>query len=307
MHLTGVIPANILPFDEDLEIDEQAYRAHLDTLVETDGVTAITCNGHAAEVSSLSRVERRRALAIAVETVGGRAPVICGVYADDEQDATRYAADARAEGVDALLVFPPNSLLYDDEPGAAHRYFRHLSAAADLPMVAFVYPKFTDMQYDATLLTRICAVDNVVAVKEWSLDIGMYERTLDVVRSAPHDVSLLTSFSTHLLPTLAVGADGILSGHGCVIAHLHAQLFSAMSEGDLSAAREVYARIQCLTPSTYRAPMPNMYARMKEQLGMLGHPVQPYVRPPLRRVSADEREQLRQALVTANLSAMAVR
>lgn len=71
MQLTGVIPANILPFDEDLVIDEQAYRAHLETLLGTDGVTAIACNGHATEVSSLRRAERRRALAIAVETVGG--------------------------------------------------------------------------------------------------------------------------------------------------------------------------------------------------------------------------------------------
>lgn len=233
-------------------------------------------------------------------------PVICGVYADDERNGARYAADARAEGADALLVFPPNCLLYDDDPNAAYRYFQHLSGVVDLPMVAFAYPRFTGMQYDPNLLTRICAVENVVAVKEWSLDIAVYEHNLEVVRSAPHHVSLLTSFSTHSLPTLAVGTGGILSGHGCVIAHFQAQLFAAMSEADLLSTREVYARIQRLTPGIYRDPMPNMYARMKEQLGMLGHPLQPYVRSPLRRVSAGEREQLRQALVAADMLAVTV-
>lgn len=301
MRLTGVIPANILPFDQDLKIDEQAYRAHLNALVETEGVAGITCNGHAGEVTSLTRAERRWALAVAVETVGGRVPVICGVYADDEREAARYAADARAEGADALLVFPPNSLLYDDDSDGAHRHFQQLAMVTDLPMVAFAYPGFTGMQYDADVLARICTVDNVVAVKEWSLDIAVYERNLDVVRSAPHHVSLLTSFSTHLLPALAVGADGILSGHGSVIAHLHAQLLAAMAQSDLLTARAIYARVQRLTPSIYRTPMPNMYARMKEQLVMLGHPVQPYVRSPLRRVSSEEREQLWQALVAADV------
>ena len=68
----GVMPANILPFTADLAIDEQAYRRHLSWLAGTRGVTGIVANGHAAEVSSLTRDERRQALAIAVDEVAGR-------------------------------------------------------------------------------------------------------------------------------------------------------------------------------------------------------------------------------------------
>lgn len=299
MQIRGVIPANILPLNEDLTIDEPGYRGHLESLVGVEGVTGITCNGHAAEVAALCRDERRFALSVAVETVAGRVPVACGIFADDERDAVEYANDAQRLGADALLLFPPNSLLCDADPAAAYRYFSAVSARVPLPIIAFMYPRFTNMQYDAELLARICSIDSVVAVKEWSLDIAVYERNLEVARSASHPISLLASFSTHLLPALAVGADGILSGHGSVIAHLQAELFAATSSGDLLAARRVYARMQHLTKAVYRDPMPNMYARMKEQLAMLGAPVQPYVRPPLRRVSDAEREDLRQALVDA--------
>ena len=53
------------PFNPDFSIDEKNYRRHLSWLANTSGVTGIVCNGHAAEVSSLNREERRKALAIA--------------------------------------------------------------------------------------------------------------------------------------------------------------------------------------------------------------------------------------------------
>jgi hypothetical protein len=40
--LRGVIPANLMAFDSELEIDEENYRRHLRYLVDTPGVTGIT-------------------------------------------------------------------------------------------------------------------------------------------------------------------------------------------------------------------------------------------------------------------------
>ena len=79
---SGIMPANILPFRADLSIDEPAYRKHLRWLADTPGVTGIVANGHAAEVASLSRDERRRALAIALDEIAGACPIIAGVYTD---------------------------------------------------------------------------------------------------------------------------------------------------------------------------------------------------------------------------------
>src|SRR5919201_5233671 len=71
LRFSGVMPANILPFTADLAIDEAAYRRHLRWLVDTPGVTGIVANGHAREVSSLTRDERKRALVIALDEVAG--------------------------------------------------------------------------------------------------------------------------------------------------------------------------------------------------------------------------------------------
>ena len=50
----GVIPAVLLPFDDNLSVDEASYRAHLREVSSVAGVCAITTNAHASEVASCS-------------------------------------------------------------------------------------------------------------------------------------------------------------------------------------------------------------------------------------------------------------
>jgi len=103
LRFQGCMPANLLPFTVDLEIDEPAYRSHLRWLADAPGVTGIVANGHAAEVSSLTREERRHALAIALDEVAGKVPVVAGVYSDGTREAIELARDARAAGEQRLF------------------------------------------------------------------------------------------------------------------------------------------------------------------------------------------------------------
>ena len=42
----GVIPAVLLPFHDDLSIDEGGFRSHLRQVATTPGISAITINAH---------------------------------------------------------------------------------------------------------------------------------------------------------------------------------------------------------------------------------------------------------------------
>lgn len=300
LQLKGSIPANILPFDADLRIDERQYRRHLGWLLNA-GIGGITVNGHAAEVSALNREEWGRALRIAVETVGGRVPVITGIYAETHAEAADLAREAQREGADALLIFPPQALLFDGPQDMALARYAAVSDAVSTGLVVFVYPAWTRMQVTTDTLVRATECANIIAIKDWTLDIQTYERNYRAMRSLSRKIAVLTSFSASLLPSLAIGADGILSGHGSVIADLHAQLLRLVNTGDLAAARDLYTRIQTLTRAVYRSPLVDMHTRMKEQLVMLGRLDTAYVRPPLLRVSDEERAVLRRSLCDAGL------
>ncbi|MBI3458243.1 MAG: dihydrodipicolinate synthase family protein, partial [Candidatus Rokubacteria bacterium] len=303
LRFSGVMPANILPFKADLSIDEAAYRTHLRWLAGTPGVTGIVANGHAAEVSSLSREERKRALAIALDEVGGRCPVVAGVYSDGTVEAVELAHDAKAAGAAGALVFPPTLFMWGAQlkPDMVIRHFSEIAARADLPIIVFEYPPASGIGYAPETLARLAEIPQVVAVKDWSNDIVAFERNLRALRATGRPVAILSSFTMSLMATFLLGADGAISGMGSVTADLHVELFEACQKGDLDAARRVNDQLDPLVRVFYAPPFVDMHNRMKAALVLLGRIPAAYVRPPLTPVSDAERDAIRPALAAAGL------
>jgi len=299
----GVIPANILPFKADLSIDEAAYRKHLSWLANTRGVTGITVNGHAAEVSSLSREERTRALAIAADEVGGDVPLIAGIYADGTQEAVELARDAKAGGAAGVLVFPPTLFMWGAQvkPDMVLRHFTAIADQVDLRIVVFEYPPASGMGYSPETLAELAKLPSVVAVKDWSNDIVAFEQNLRAIRQTGRRVAMLSSFTMSLFATFVLGADGCISGMGSVAADLQAELFEAVQQRDLTRARAVNDRLEPLVRVFYAPPFVDMHNRMKEALALLGRIPAAHVRPPLTPVGDEERARIRLALKASGL------
>jgi 4-hydroxy-tetrahydrodipicolinate synthase len=303
LRFEGIMPANLLPFTADLAIDEAAYRRHLRWLRDTAGVTGLVVNGHAAEVSSLSRAERRRALAIALDEVAGRCPVVAGVYSDGTQEAVELARDARAEGAAGLLVFPPTLFMWGAQvkPDMVLRHFGEIAGGTDLPIIVFEYPPASGIGYAPETLARLAEIPQVAGVKDWSNDIVAFERNLRAVRATGRPVAVLSSFTMSLMASFLLGADGAISGMGSVAADLQAQLFSACQKGDLDEARRVNDRLDPLVRVFYAPPFVDMHNRMKEALAILGRIPAAHVRPPLTPVGDAERQAIRRALAAAGI------
>jgi 4-hydroxy-tetrahydrodipicolinate synthase len=305
LRFQGCMPANLLPFTVDLEIDEPAYRSHLRWLADAPGVTGIVANGHAAEVSSLTREERRHALAIALDEVAGKVPVVAGVYSDGTREAIELARDARAAGAAGLLVFPPTLFMWGAQlkPDMVLRHFSELADGVDLPLIVFEYPPASGIGYSPETLAALCKIPTVAAVKDWSNDIVAYEKNLRALRSSGRPVAMLSSFTVSLMASFALGADGCISGMGSVAADLQASLYAAVKAGRLEEARAINERLTPLVNVFYAPPFVDMHNRMKEALALLGRIPAAHVRPPLTPVSDDERHRIRLALRETRLTA----
>ncbi|HXH84628.1 MAG TPA: dihydrodipicolinate synthase family protein, partial [Candidatus Tectomicrobia bacterium] len=256
LRFSGVMPANLLPFTADLAIDEPAYRRHLRWLADQRGVTGIVANGHAAEVSSLSRDERRRALAIALDEVGGRVPVVAGVYTDGTAEAVTLARDAKAEGAAGILLFPPTLFMWGAQakPDMALRHVSEVASGADVPIIVFEYPPASGIGYAPETLARLAEIPQVAGVKDWSNDIVAFERNLRALRATGRPVAMLSSFTMSLMASFLLGADGAISGMGSVVADLQAELFAACQKGDLDGARAINDRLDPLVRVFYAPP-----------------------------------------------------
>lgn len=291
--LRGSLPASLCPFRADLSIDEDAFAGHVRWLVDASKGGGVVCNGHAGEVASLTRNERKRVVEIAVREAKGMAPVVAGVYTDSVPDAVALARDAEAAGASAILLFPPPVL-----GGGGNRtevmvyeFAKSVASAIDIGVVIFQYP-IAGLGYPTEILLRLLDIPNVVAVKEGSDHLPTYERNLREIKKTRPEVSVLTTNNTMLFASTALGADGILSGSGSVVADLHAQLFEAVEGGDLQAARAVNDRIWHLTQVFYCDPPVNMHNRMKVALEYLGRQPKTVVRPPLQPIRPDEKERI---------------
>lgn len=298
----GVIPAALLPFNEDLSIDEASYRSHLRDLAVVQGVTAITINAHASEVASCTFDEQRRVLQISQDAVGAKVPLIHGVYADGSLEAARIARMATDGGASALLVFPSAIYSFGQRPEMAVEHFKRVAGASDLPLIIFQYPPAGGQGYPLSTLLRIIEeVPSVRAIKDWSGSPQLHERQVRALQSREPVVNVLTTHSAWLLSSLVLGCNGVLSGSGSVLPDLQAQLLRAVQQGDLAKARQVNDRMWPMVEVFYTEPWVDMHNRMKEALVLLGRLPRAVVRPPLVKLPEQEIERIRKALVSAGL------
>jgi 4-hydroxy-tetrahydrodipicolinate synthase len=300
----GVIPAVLLPFADDLAIDEKSFRKHLADVAAIDGLSAVTVNAHSTEVASCSFDEQRRVLAIAQDEIGGRLPIVNGVWADGSLEAARIARMAEECGASALLVFPPGPFTLGQSPAMAVEHFKRVADATSLPLIAFQYPLATGQGYPReTLLKMIEEVPTVRAIKDWAGNVPQHEMHIRELQSLKRPVNVLTTHSSWLLSSLVLGCNGLLSGSGSVIPDLQAALFRAVKANDLAAARRINDRIYPLARVFYADPWVDMHNRMKEALVLLGRLPRAVVRPPLVKLTRAEIDRIRAALVEAGLLA----
>jgi 4-hydroxy-tetrahydrodipicolinate synthase len=298
----GVIPAVLLPFHDDLSIDEANFRKHLRDVAATDGISAITINAHSTEVASCSFEEQQRIHAIAQDEIGARLPIVHGIWADGSLEAARIAKAATEGGASALLVFPPAPFTLGQNAAMAVEHFKRVADASDLPIIVFQYPLATGQGYpNETLLRMVDEIPNIRAIKDWAGTVQQHEWHVRTLQNLPRPVTVLSTQSSWLMSSLALGCNGLLSGSGSVIPDLQAALFRAVQANDLATARALNDRIFPLTQVFYAQPWVDMHNRMKEALVLLGRLPRAVVRPPLVKLERAEIERIRQALVEAGL------
>src|SRR4051794_6050135 len=298
----GVIPAVLLPFHDDLSIDEPSFRSHLRDVAAVEGLSAVTINAHSTEVASCTSEEQSRVLDIAGDEIGDRLPLVHGIWADGSLEAARIAKRAQAGGASALLVFPPAPFTLGQTVEMALAHFKAIASASDLPLIVFQYPLATGQGYPAPTLTRLLdEIPTIRAIKDWSPSVVQHEAHVRMLQSRARPVNVLSTNSAWLLSSLVLGCNGLLSGSGSVIADLQARLFRAVEANDLAEAKRINDRIDPLARVFYADHAVDMHNRMKEALVLLGKVPRGVVRPPLVKLGEPEIARIRQALIDAGL------
>ena len=297
--LEGVIPATLIAFDEDFEINENASRKHIKECALTKGISAITVNGHSSEIHACNFEEQKTILNFSLDEIGDVLPVINGVYADGSIEAAKIAKMSDLNGASALLCFPPQSMSMGGylRPEMAVEHFSRIADASDLPLICFNYPSSGTLTYPfETLLQLFEKIPSIKAIKDWSNDPMLHEKHIKTFQNLSNPVNVLTTHSSWLMSSLVMGAKGLLSGAGSVIASLQVDLFLAIKNNDLKTAQKINDKIYPLVQAFYSPPFLDMHNRMKETLVLLGLMEKAIVRPPLMKLGFKEITALEKAI-----------
>ena len=294
---TGVIPATLLCFNNDLSIDEASSRKHISDVANISGISAITVNGHASEVGSCTFEEQARILDFSLTEAGDRVPIISGVYADGSLEAAKLAKAWDKAGASALLVLPSNVFGMGgfQRPEMALEHFKRIADATDLPLIAFVYPVQSNLHFTFDGLIQLFdEVPTVKAIKDWCNDPKQHERHIREFQSRPHPVNVLTTHSSWLMSSLSLGAAGLLSGAGSVVASLQVALFDAIASGNLYHARDINDILYPFQQAFYADPFLDMHNRMKHFLYLRRQFPNSFVRPLLMPLPRHDVSQLKE-------------
>ncbi|SDM98844.1 dihydrodipicolinate synthase family protein [Allokutzneria albata] len=284
--LDGVIVATALPYTEDssapagLRPDLDRYADHCRWLVD-NGCRGVGPNGSLGEYSSLTDAERRAVARAAIEAVGAQGVVVVGVHGAGAHQARYWAEAAAEDGADGVLCLPPT--MYRANPGEVIDHFEQV-ASVGLPVMVYNNPIDTRVDLTPALLAEIAAIDDVVAVKEFSGDV---RRVLEIRELAP-ELAVVAGADDVLLESLLMGATGWFAGFPNVFPAECAQLFSLARQGKVAEARALYEPMVAAFRWDSRVEFVQAIKYGMDLVGRFGGPC----RPPRGPLSADQRARL---------------
>ncbi len=253
--LKGSFVALVTPFKGG-DVDEDALKSLIEWHMD-NGTHGLVPVGTTGESPTLSHEEHERVVALTVETVAGRVPVIAGAGSNSTREAMDFVKHAEAVGADAALVVTP----YYNKPNQRMliEHYRTLHDNSSVPIVIYNIPgrSVIDMT-DATMaelakLPRIvgnkCATGDLSRCGQERLDCGP-------------GFALLSGEDATAVGYNAMGGQGCISVSANVAPAACSAMQAACLEGDYATALGWQDRLYPLHRAMFleSSPAPAKYA-----------------------------------------------
>ncbi len=227
-----VLTAMVTPFTPDgtkIDFDKAAQLAN--DLVDL-GNNGLVVNGTTGESPTTDEHEKLELLKCVVAAVGDRAKVIAGAGSNDTAHSVLLAKDAAAAGAHGLLVVTP---YYNKPPQAGVIAHMHAVAdATDLPVMVYDIPGRAGIAISTESMIKLSEHPRILANKDAKADLWAASEVM-----AKSDMAYYSGDDGLNLALLAVGAVGVVSVTGHIVADRHKAMVEAMQANDVNTAREI--------------------------------------------------------------------
>ncbi|GMU09525.1 4-hydroxy-tetrahydrodipicolinate synthase [Corallococcus caeni] len=268
-------------------LDEGAFRALVRYQLE-GGTNVLLPMGTTGEAVTMDADERARAIAVVVDEVKGRVPVVAGAGSNSTRETIESVRRAREVGADGALIVTP----YYNKPtqaGLVEHYRAIAKAHPGFPLVAYNVPGRTGVDLLPETALRLCDIPEVVALKEATASLI---RAVDLVEKCGDRLTLLSGDDFTVLPFIACGGKGVISVSSNVAPRMMADLVAAARSNDIAKARGLQVRMNALHRLLFVESNPIPVKWALHLMGMFG----PEVRLPLVQMGEANAAKLKEEL-----------
>lgn len=284
LSIKGVVCPMVTPFDEANCVDFESARSVVEFLLAR-GIPTLMISGTTGEGMLLSVVERKALCEVVVEQVAGRAAVVAHAGCISTADTVELTRHAESVGATAASIIVPYFFTYEDDSLFNH-FVSVANAVPDFPILLYTFPGNAKNDISPLLLERLLrAVPNIVGIKVSNTNLLRLQEYLKVGKDR-----LLTFCGVDglMLPALALGAQGQVSGNANAFPQVFCRLYDAFMAGDIEQARRHQRTINRIRLLLRDGLHPAYY---KAALKLRGVPAG-FVRPPMRELVPEELEEL---------------
>ena len=232
---SGVFPAITTQMKRDGSLDMKATANHIEVLLGS-GVSGLVMLGSLGENQMLTAEEKRQVLALGVEVVDGRVPVLSGVAETSTAEAVLYAQDCERLGADGFMVMPAMCYKTPD-PAETMAHFRTVAKSTALPIMIYNNPISYGNDVTPEMFAQLATVKNFVALKESS---GDTRRITDLHNVCGDRYALFTGVDPLAMESAVLGIDGWVAGTGIAFPAENQYLWELMQRGEWEKALPIY-------------------------------------------------------------------
>ena len=285
----GIIAAMTTPFLENGEVDIKALEQETEFLIQS-GVDCLYPCGTTGEMLFMTCEQRECVAETVIRKAAGRVVVFIHTGAQRLEDTLRLSCHAGRAGADAIGVVTPS--FFGLTQGELEEFYKTVSKAVpqDFPMYLYNIPQCSGNDIQTETCRRIAeACPNVVGIKYSFADV---HRALEYLQIRDGDFSVLVGFDRLLLPALAMGCGGTVSGAATVFPEPLVEGLKAYREGNIEQARRWMKEADGIIRALQAGTRMSIFKAAQQMRGLIGG----HVHKPLSDLSEVEREELACAL-----------
>lgn len=258
----GAGVALITPFNEVMSVDYSALGKLIENQIH-GGIDYLVVLGTTGETPALSDDEKKEIVRFVIEKNAGRLKIVVGIGSNNTLALVQSIQNMNFDGVDAILSVTP----YYSKPTqeGLFQHFKLVVEASPVPVILYNVPGRTGVNMEADTTLRIANLsEKVIGIKEACGDLGQFAK---IINDAPGYFKVISGDDALTLPSIAMGAIGVISVIANALPDKLSQLTHASLEANTTLASQLHLKMAEMLKLIFKEGNPGGVKALMEMMG----------------------------------------